>query len=834
MRKFTKKALCVFTAAAITAGALSLTACGSSFKPVTPDNSESIESNGGFVVSTEQYYYFINGVEDYASDNTYGDVVKGALMRVKKEDVKKKENNAETVIPSLMVAGDYTSGVYIFDGRIYYASPNNVKNTSGKVENEYLDFKSAKTDGSDVKTILRVKDNSTKYRFIEAGEEGNKAVYLVYVEGTELHSLNTVTGKDTVLADGGTYVFHNNQKDDPYIYYTMDVTLYLDSDTSNTKLDYNQIYRVRADATEGYEYTWNQEWLDENNEGKEPYVNLGKLVLDGIGTVDKKITVTQFNHDAEDVDLSTIKHLGYQYTLQSYENEGIYFVREEVSTKDKGLYYLPASAVEAKGWNSILGNDSQSLVKIANEPNTSNASASALFYIDEGAHKYLYVKDGYIVRATVGENGTVSEELQVAWEVGSATLVSIDTDSDAKYDYVYYTRSSGSGNSVERAVINGAEADYKNLQYEGKDNAPYKPAKILEVQHASGWYQFEILDNNLFYANAESFNNSFNYVYTVNLKNAQDKLMSNVEIEALNDKYEEIFGGEVGKEKVDGYLKEVSESVSSNYSNALKYYFYTHEDTLFWENIQDARDAGKTEKYVLKNIYTQKEQDAFKDFTTGKAEDLEKFKDGTESYFSLAYFTTRLGEMNEADTQAYSDYWKTSVLQAYIESTTEEDEGLAWWAWLLIAIAIAAVVAGVIVGLLFYLKKRKKDTAPKVERMRVDTTDDKDVDVYNTGAEETPAEEKAEAAEEPAEEPAETTEEAEAPEVEATEETVEAVPEEPAPEAAEPAGEQKEDAPAEAEQPAEAPAEEASAEAEQPAKEAPAEEKPSGEAPEQE
>lgn len=797
MRKFTKKALCVFTAAAITAGALSLTACGSGFKPVTADNSQNVESNGGFVVSTTDYYYFINGVEDYASDNTYGDVVKGALMRVKKSDVAQKKNTAETVIPSLMVAGDYNSGVYIFDGRIYYASPNNVKNTSGKVENDYLDFKSAKTDGSDVKTILRVSDNSTKYRFVEAGEGANKAVYLVYVEGTELHSLNTATGKDTVLADGGTYVFHDSQKDNPYIYYTMGVTMFQDSDTSNTTLSYNQIYRVRANVTEApYEYKWNQAWLDKNNEGKAPYTNLGEIVLDGVSATDE---LTQFNHVAAETVRPAI---GYTYTIQNYENGGIYFTRKTVSGPDiTSLYYLSLSADQLGAeWNSVSGNDK--LVTIADKSNTSKASSSALFYNVGDTHYYLYVENGSIYRATVGEKGTVSEEQEIAWNVGSATLVSLDRDSDAKYDYVYFTRSSGSGNSVERAVINGEEENYKNLDNPAFEK--YEPVKLLDVQHASGWYQFEILDNNLFYVNAEAFNNSLNYVYTVNLKNAEGALMNNEEIETLNDKYDEIFDSE------DGYLKDVSEKVSSNYSNALKYYFYTQKDTLFWENIQDARDAGKSEKYILKNLYTQKEQDAFKAFTEGKAEDLAKFKDGDESYFSLAYFTTFLGEMNEADKEAYDNYWKTSVLQAYIPPEAEEDEGLAWWAWLLIALAIAAVVAGVVVGVVFYLKKHKKERAPKVEKMRVDTTDDKDVDVYHIGeetpAEQTPAEETAE----PAEETVETTEEA-----------------------AEPAKE-TEEAPEEAAEPAETPAEEVPAETAEPVEEAPAEETPSGDAPEQE
>ena len=46
-----------------------------------------VVSNGGFVVEKGNYVYFINGVEAYSSDNTYGTPVKGALMRIAKSDL---------------------------------------------------------------------------------------------------------------------------------------------------------------------------------------------------------------------------------------------------------------------------------------------------------------------------------------------------------------------------------------------------------------------------------------------------------------------------------------------------------------------------------------------------------------------------------------------------------------------------------------------------------------------------------------------------------------------------------------------------------------------------
>lgn len=765
MRNVLKKFLVFTTAAVIAVGGASLTACGSTFEPLTGDPSAAtVQSNGGFVVATGDYYYFINGVETYTSDNTYGDVVKGALMRIKKSDVEAKKNTAETVIPSLMVAGDYTSGIYIYDGRIYYATPNNVKNTSGEIENDYLDFKSAKLDGSDVKSYLRVSDNSLTYRFVEAG--GDNTVYVVYVDGSDLHSYNTSDKTDTLLVKGmSAYTLNSSDKTDPWIYYTMGVTENADSDGSLTT-QYNQIYRVRADATESYyEYTWDQDWLDENNDGEAPYLNYGEIVLDGIGANDN---LTQFNHDADAAERPAIS---YTYTLQSYSNDGIYFLRSLTSTPgdsvgtSEELFYLPVSAL-GEGWNAISGNakstEGGSLDMVADSVNVANASTSAIFYIEEGVvngeavkHHYLYVSDQYIYRADVKADGSgknASSDLEIAYDVSGATLISIDNGSDSKYHYVYFTCSNGSGLSMQRAVYNGEAANYANLQYEDENNAPYSPVKLLNVQHASGWYNYEIIDNVLFYANAEAFSStSYNYIFTVNLKNADGTLRNNEELEAFNEKYNEIMDSD------DGYLAKLVSDGYTNLSTAIKYYFYTGGTTLFYENIKEAVDAGKKETY----LYTQEEQDSFAAFVAATGDTAGMFADGEDSYRTMDYFTVMIGAKSEDDEEAYNEYWKTAQLKAYI--VTEEEEGLEAWAWALIGVAIGIVVIGAAAAVAFaLLRKKKTDEAPAEEKLAVDTTDDRDVDVYGMSAEpaaEAPVAESEAAAEEPvaetAEEPAE-------------------------------------------------------------------------------
>lgn len=772
MRKGFKTLLVISTAAALSLGALSLTACDYKFTPLGGNFAEgTVNSNGGFVVEKGEYVYFVNGVQTYTADNTYGTPVKGALMRIKKTDVQAHKNTAETVIPSLMVSADYKSGIYVYGDRVYYATPTNVKNTSGEVENSYLDFKSAKLDGSDIRDYFRVSKNDTQFRYVQEGE----AVYLTYSQDSELRSYNTASGTETVLAANvGAFVFDAGNKENPWIYYTMSVSENMDS-ANSVSLAYNQIYRVKADRTEAvYEYEWDWEYLNENNDGKAPYTNLGEIVLDGIGKLNASEPPQNLTHGLEEgVEPATPN--GYTYTLQSYEEGGLYFVRSDLASSGSSttgvggsLYYLSEDALQAAGWNPIKANHAgeNKLELVAQPANTSKASASALFYKDTNGHHYIYVKDENIIRADVTEGGYAKETV-ICSDASGATLLFLDGESDEKFDYVYFSRTSGGGVSVERAVYNGNGKDYDVLDFEGTDNSGYKPVKVLDLQHASGWYPVEILNGILYYADAESIGSvSYSYVSVVDLT-ADGKLMNNVQIEELNKKYQALNDSSAKK----GFFAKMSEEVSANASAAMKYFFFEgnaetkYEDTLFYSNVQDAIALGKKADY----LYSEDEQTAFKEYVAGTGDAAALVDENGKSYRTRDYFITRLGAREEADEEALHDYWKGN-LQNYTEEE-EEAQPLEGWQWALIGVAIGLVVVGAGLGTYLLLRRQKKlekENAPKVERLRVDTTDDRSVDVYaDEPAEETVAEEtetesaevEAEEEELPAEEPAEESEE---------------------------------------------------------------------------
>ncbi len=201
-----------------------------------------VSSNGGFVVQKGDYIYFINGVETHTSDNTYGKVEMGALARVKAD---KLYENPEIVIPSLFVAGDKTSGFYIFGNEVYYATPSTAKNKAGEIENSKLCFTRTSLDGKTSVIITTVEDNTTQYRFVESnGEvylvlktvnEDSESVIKIISAKTKEVIVETQKVESVLFADGAS----------EYVYYT--VTAHdeeLDKDEA-----FNELWRVNLDGT---------------------------------------------------------------------------------------------------------------------------------------------------------------------------------------------------------------------------------------------------------------------------------------------------------------------------------------------------------------------------------------------------------------------------------------------------------------------------------------------------------------------------------------------------------------------------------------------------------
>ena len=752
-----KKIISIVAAATLAFSTLALAGCGA--KKYAGENLEgaydaaaAVSSNGGFAVEKGDYVYFINGAESNTADNTYGDVVKGALMRISKTELTEaKYDAAKIVVPSLFVAGDYTAGLFIYGEYVYYATPTTDKDTkTGEVANSYIDFKRSKLDGSEAPMngkndyFFRLATNTAKYRFVEEGG----VVYCMYEEDSALKSYNVETGATTVLVSGAKSSFFYDTKDvtNPNVYYTMGVTYDLDEEASTTA-KYDQIYCVNAastatvtttDDTVGYtvkngdteiaSYAFKKSFVEEAEGGNVkdyttyPYVNLGSLVLDGVGSAESPSADGRFNKDdaTKSGDIE-----GYNYTIQSYQNNGLYFTRKAITTtasetENTKLYYVSDERTE---WNTVTGNSEVDVVAL----DTTYASASALYEVaEDGTHSYYYVDGSILKKATANEKG-VATTMNLAYELSSATLWKTEGD------YLYYYSSASNGNNITRINCKGTQDKYNPLLA----TEEYKPLTLPLVDWKSDWYKPEFVNANgttvVLYANAQSYgagSTAYNYVYAT-------KLGTTAEIIAMQDAIDEV------NEFIDSYTD------NSQLQAVMDYYFKTGKTAAF-DAVKDVED-----------LYTDYQKDEFDKFVA-------MFVEGGQfaGKFEMAH-AALVGRMTKADEEAIAVDWANSLLSEKEEEATKK--GLPTWAIVLIVVGGVLVVAGATVAIVIGAKKKaakakkEADIVNAYQRKKIDTTDDKTIDVYadeEPATEETVEEPVEEIAEEEVEEAVETQEEA--------------------------------------------------------------------------
>ena len=725
-----KKIISIVAAATLAFSTVALAGCGAkdyAGEKLTAgyDATAAVTSNGGFAVEKGNYVYFINGSESNTADNTYGDVVKGSLMRISKTELAEaKYDAAQIVIPSLFVAGDKTAGIFIYGEYVYYATPTTDKNTqTGEVENSYIDFKRSKLDGSEAPSdyFFRLSSNSSKYRFVEV----DGIVYCMYEESGSLKSYNVATGKTTVLVSGAksSFYYDLNNVENANVYYTMAVTYDLDEENSTTA-QYDQVYVVNAattatttstDSTVGYtaklgdkeivSYSFKKSYVEDNGEVDDyttfPYVNLGSLVLDGVGSASTGAdsSDTRFNTAGSKED--SAEPLGYNYTIQSYQNDGLYFTRKAIvttasETENTKLYYLADGKTSG---NAVKGN---ALVDtIADD--TTYASSSALFMVNEdGSQTYFYVDGSVLKKATVTEGVTTTTNL--AYAVSSATLWKTEGE------YLYYYSSAANGNNITRINYKGEADNYNPLLATDE----YKPVTLPLVDWNSAWYKPEFINANgttvVLYCNAQSYgagSTAYNYVYATKLGATADILATQEKLDKVN-------------EFIDSYTD------NSQLQAVMDYYFKTGSQKAF-DNVRDVED-----------LYTEYQKDEFDAFV--KMFDVEDNAetDEVEGFKGTGILETEciavVGRMTEEDVEAIEENWADSLLSETVEE--EEEEGLPTWAIILIIVGGVLVLAGATAGVWYYVAK-KKAAAKKAEsvvnayqRKKIDTTDDKTIDVY--------------------------------------------------------------------------------------------------------
>lgn len=199
------------------------------------DTSYAVTSQGGSAVAYGNYVYFINGTRGYddtdGKANVWDEVVKGALYRAELNGEKYTDADGLTkfrttldadgmefkytegtdyfdepikivdvdkIAPKTIGTSSYAQGgIFIYDNYVYFASPNNQKNSVGTVQTTRTDFFMMPLGGGEpVKlytTSEGVDTSASAYAFYKYGG----SVYLVVNEGANIISvrINTAKGK---------------------------------------------------------------------------------------------------------------------------------------------------------------------------------------------------------------------------------------------------------------------------------------------------------------------------------------------------------------------------------------------------------------------------------------------------------------------------------------------------------------------------------------------------------------------------------------------------------------------------------------------------------------
>ena len=744
-RRFTK-IICAILSAVVALGILLVAGCseGHTDTPLGGNGiftTDKAISNGGFAVEKGNYIYFINGVQGNSANNDYGKPVKGAISRISKEDYAAHNySKTDIVVPQIAYSANHNAGIFIYGDSVYYGTPSTAKNADGVVQYQNLEMQSTKLDRSSTTApYISFSDANCEYRFVEV--EGT--VYLLYVATNEtlygessgvtnLHSLNTKTGKNTLLAyNVASYIFDAEDKTNERVYYTMNVKNY----SSGSNYGYNQLYTVTADATEENEYDTSHiiGWDKDNDH----YVNCGQLVFEGIGgKTDKK---TPFNYLPDDD--TALNSRSYTYALKNYLNNTLVFTRSSTDISEQYLYTYKDGSIDSSdpiALNTQL--EDKELLK-----NGSSADTFRYIFDDKGDIKAViktestggisvnYVKADGKLHEDKHEDGDLykSKYFNIVKE-GSATILFLDRENN----FLYYSLSGSGANGYSVFRVDYSSENYSDYAEFEFEPTQYSPVQIVDVDSVSDWYLPEIIEDQLIYATASSDMTLYTYVMVCDLRNDEGKPMSNAELRDLKKLYDSIEDKINEFANTDKYPSEKYQNIQT----VLHYGFYTADTTYVYEHQKKANaNVGENENLPISDE-TLAEYEAFlnpttdnnwKDFTAHKT------VNGKTVYANYrSYYYSLLGKMSSDDKQAYTN----SLISSYLPSYTEETQ--TWWesigtvgqVFFVIGMCLIGliVIAGITILVIFLVKRSKKTNVPnKRRRIRVDTTDDKSIDVYN-------------------------------------------------------------------------------------------------------
>ena len=484
----------------------------SSWTSAVKDFGGEVSDNGGFAVVKGDYVYFVNGSAANSMDNTFGNVVKGAIMRVKVSDLGKADAAVETVVPKIVYT-DYDgdgAGLFIEGDYVYYPTPSDKRNSNGEVKNTEIEFMKTKLDGSDPSVIATVDALDTPFRFY--AEQGK--VYLtVYVTDTEDgESVN----RFVTYAEDGSIVKKSAKISSydlgafgcKYAYYVHNAY----NETTKQDESFNEVYRYAFDGSEdALVFNGVSGYSDKDN---------------GIGTQGATFAIKENTAD-------------YLFVSMTYVDTSVadYTVYGAIAHKDVKVAEENGTPAYRVNYNAL---------EIINEGDN---NASAIFSDDS-----LYLGKNAIVYNDA-TYGVIAYNYQAADKDLKEGLVYLFDDAALKtYTYEYsengymYYSNEGYYYRLNVAALIDAETGVKKTADVNIERLTYK-----QTYTKGDWFKAEIIGDYMLYSKSGA--PYYGYVYAVGLKDIETKYgkaLSDITEEEIDEYVEELTGTE--KEDIDNAL----------------------------------------------------------------------------------------------------------------------------------------------------------------------------------------------------------------------------------------------------------------------------------------
>ena len=321
----------VFVAVVVT----SFAACAPSWSGFSTDTTN-VNSNSGIAVKFNNYLYFVNGLKDTSADANKGNIVRGAIYKVKlnndgtiaySDEDKKTFEDMQKVVNALV--GFDNGSIHIFGNYLYYATTSNRVNSDAETLYGQIEFARKDLISGNEETFYTTKKSNDTISYAYYFSD-NSIDFVIYEKDSKTLSsfkIDDSVQTNFVKTDVTSAVFSDNfgvsydttetvtvDDADCYIYYTKA------ADPDGAYTSGNRVYYASSNG----EF---DKLLNEKNESITLLtVRSGKLVY----TVGSYIYADSITAQTTSLsyDLETLEGLANVLSYKTYDNNQVMFIEK--------------------------------------------------------------------------------------------------------------------------------------------------------------------------------------------------------------------------------------------------------------------------------------------------------------------------------------------------------------------------------------------------------------------------------------------------------------------------------------------------------------------------